>query len=305
MSGVGEQATSEGFRSRFGGFWVDRHDADEVLEERARTGEIGPELADRIRRFMTDGYVIIPGAVTRETTAQVRAEIDEIWATAPEGSLIETAGQRFVPPDPRLRSKPSKLLDVHAFSGAARRAIAAPSVMELLTTIFEARPKAFQTLGFSRGSGQAIHKDTAYVEIADEPMHFAATWLALEDVQPRTGGLEYYVGSHRDPDFLFGGKHKWMTAAPRDHLRFLASLHLDAKRYGHRKETFLAREGDVLVWHADLAHGGSRVRRRRSSRHSLVTHLTPEHDDPPYARQVERTPVEQDGCLFVSHHHQI
>jgi hypothetical protein len=61
----------------------------------------------------------------------------------------------------------------------------------------------------------------------------------------------------------------------------------------------------VLVWHADLAHGGSRIRRRRATRQSLVTHFTPEHDDPPYAREVERVPVEQDGCLFISHHGQV
>jgi hypothetical protein len=52
-------------------------------------------------------------------------------------------------------------------------------------------------------------------------------------------------------------------------------------------------------------HGGSRIRRRRATRQSLVTHFTPEHDDPPYAREVERVPVEQDGCLFISHHGQV
>ena len=297
------------FHSRFGGFWIDRHDADALLAERVASGRITQDVGGRIERFMRDGYVVIPAAVPTEVTAQVRREIDAIWASPPEGALIESWSRlgrhRVVSPELDLRTRSSKLLDLYAFSETARQAIAAPPVVELLEAVFEARPKAFQSLAFWRGSQQSIHKDTAYVQIAEEPMHLAATWLALEDVQVGSGELQYFVGSHRDPDFLFGGRHKWMSEAPLDHPRFLASLRRDAKRYGHRKETFLAKEGDVLVWHADLAHGGSRIRRRGATRQSLVTHFTPEHDDPPYAREVERVPVEQDGCLFISHHGQV
>lgn len=297
------------FHSTFGGFWIDRLDAGELLAERVASGRIRPEVGERIERFMRDGYVIIPGAVSTDVTARIREEIEQVWTSPPEGALIESwtrfGRHRVVTPELGLRTRASKLLDLYAFSETARGAIAAPAVVEMLEAVFEARPKAFQSLAFWRGSQQSIHKDTAYVQVADEPMHLAATWLALEDVQAGTGELQYYVGSHRDPDFLFGGRHKWMSEAPLDHPRFLASLHRDAKRYGHPKETFLAKEGDVLVWHADLAHGGSRIRRRGATRQSLVTHFTPEHDDPPYAREVERVPVEQDGCLFISHHRQV
>ena len=61
-------------------------------------------------------------------------------------------------------------------------------VMEFLAAIFDGRPEAFQGLTFVwNGSQQAIHKDTAYVKIDTSPMHLAATWLALEDIQPGTG----------------------------------------------------------------------------------------------------------------------
>lgn len=296
------------YYSRFGGFWTDRRDSETLLADRVDRGDLRPELGDLIARFMRDGYVIIPGAVPLDLTARIRDDIDAAWEAPPDGLLIETWSRgkaRYVPPAPDLRDASNKMLDLHAHSAAAREAIAAPAVVEFLETIFEARPKAFQSLTFWRGSQQSIHKDTAYVQVADEPMHLAATWIALEDVRPGSGELQYYVGSHRDPDFLFGGEHKWMAGAPRDHTRFLASLRLDARRYGHRKERFLAREGDVLVWHADLAHGGARIKRRGRTRRSLVTHYMPEYDDPPYAREVERAPFEQDGCLFISHHAQI
>jgi hypothetical protein len=39
-------------------------------------------------------------------------------------------------------------------------------------------------------------------------LQFAASWIALEDVQPGAGELFYYVGSHRLPDHLYAGSHK-------------------------------------------------------------------------------------------------
>ena len=83
----------------------------------------------------------------------------------------------------------------------------APKVMEFLSAVFEDKPKAFQSLYFWKGSEQPIHKDTAYVKVDNEPMQLTASWLALEDVHANTGELEYYIGSHRAPDYLFGGSH--------------------------------------------------------------------------------------------------
>lgn len=129
----------------------------------------------------------------------------------PKAMVVATSvGGRdlFQPPSMTNREGANRLLDLHAFSENARLAFAAPKVVEFLSAIFETKPKAFQSLMFWKGSQQAIHKDTAYVQIDGAPMHLAASWLALEDIAPGTGELEYYVGSHRAPDFLFAGKHK-------------------------------------------------------------------------------------------------
>jgi phytanoyl-CoA hydroxylase len=307
MQGVG--ATQQQYHSRFGGLWIDRFDALEVLASKVAAGAIRPELAGLVESFMRDGYVILPQAVPLELTRRIKDELDAHWSSPPDGAMVETwepdGTPMYVPPTPAIRNQPHKLLDFHAHSALARQACAAPAIVEFLSTIFGARPKAFQTLTFQTGSQQAVHKDTAYVRVEDEPMHLAATWLALEDVQPGSGELHYFVGSHRDPEFLFGGQHKWMVGAPEDHDRFLASLLEDAVRYGHADQVFRPREGDVLVWHADLAHGGLPITTPGSTRQSLVTHYTPETDHTPYERSLQRVPVEEHGCLFVSEHLQI
>ncbi|HEX2582011.1 MAG TPA: phytanoyl-CoA dioxygenase family protein [Dongiaceae bacterium] len=95
-----------------------------------------------------------------------------------------------------------------------------------------------------------MHQDTAYVRL-NRPMELAASWLALEDIQPGTGELEYYVGSHRIPEFLFEGTAKWISI------------------------------GAPKRMHADLAHGGS-ARRAEGTRRSLVIHWCPTTAEPSY-----------------------
>ena len=261
--------------SQFGGLWIDRPDFLDVIGRKCWAGEISEEIAARIFRFARDGYVVIERVVASELIDRLNKEIEKFWQNPPPGLMIEVwegMTQRFLPPAIEHREGTTKLLDVHAFSSLARAAIAAPKAMEFLRAIFQDKPKAFQSLSFWKGSQQDIHKDTAYVKIDSGPMHLAATWLALEDVEEGTGELEYYVGSHRTPEYLFGTS-KWMEHEPDQHAAFLQSLDDDAVKYGHPRRSFLPKKGDLLIWHADLAHGGAAIKKpgrtRKSSGHAL------------------------------------
>jgi phytanoyl-CoA dioxygenase PhyH len=290
--------------SRFGGLWIDRYDWLDRLAMKHRKGEVSDDLSAAIFRFVRDGYVVLKGAVSPAVVDRVNEDIDRFWISPPAALVVETFEPdsilRVIPPHVSVQAGRTKMLDVYTCSSAAREAITAPQVIEFLSTIFEDQPKAFQSLTFWNGSQQSIHKDSAYVKIDSNPMHLAATWLALEDIEPGTGELEYYIGSHRAPDFLFGGSNKWMESHPEEHDRFLQSLHDDAKTLGHLKGSFLARKGDVLIWHADLAHGGSPISQPSLTRKSLVTHFTPSADEPFYRRDTSYREAEQGGARFVS-----
>ena len=112
-----------------------------------------------------------------------------------------------------------------------------------------------------------------------------ASWVALEDIQPDSGELEYYVGNHRLEDYLFDGSAKWMPHRSNESARFLESLHMRSRAAGLRLERFQARKGDALIWSADLAHGGSQNARPRVTRKSLVTHYCPTNCAPMYERE--------------------
>ncbi|MGH7101015.1 MAG: phytanoyl-CoA dioxygenase family protein [Acetobacteraceae bacterium] len=308
-----EAGQQTGYASRFGGLWIDRSDWIDRLAERHRLGLVSDTLAERIYRFVRDGYLVIERAVPRVVVDRIVADLEHFWANPPPTMRMEThepdGTLRVMQPDIAYRAGRTKLLDAFAYSAAARAAISAPPVMEFLHTIFDDKPQAFQSLTFWHGSEQPMHKDTAYVRVDGNPLALAATWLALEDIEPGTGGLQYFVGSHRAPDYRFGGISKWMNTADADygseHDRFLASLHEDAHKYNHTKTSFLGRKGDVLVWHADLAHGGSAVTKPDRTRLSLVTHFCPASNSPFFYRQQKLREMDTPPCKFTSQHSDI
>lgn len=288
--------------SLYGGMWIDYPDWEERLAEKMAAGAISESVASLIRTFVADGYVVIPQAVSAEVVADLNARIAGVWQGAYPDHKIEIYGEQVsvVNVAPEYYDRPHKLLDSYAFIAAAQQAAAAPAVAEFMTAVFEDRPKAFQQLTFEWGSQQAIHKDTAYVKIDGNPMSMVASWLALEDIREGTGELEYYVGSHKSPDYIFGSLSKWMEAAPQEHDDFLAALHADAETYGYPRSSFLPKAGDVLIWHADLAHGGSKVTHPGVTRRSLVTHFTAARNAPFYSRWSRLRTNECNGVEFVS-----
>jgi ectoine hydroxylase-related dioxygenase (phytanoyl-CoA dioxygenase family) len=202
----------------------------------------------------------------------------------------------------------AKALDIHLFSSAIRRLMFAPAITEFLGLIFENKALASQTLGFLRGSAQDSHQDSAYVTYT-LPRKFAASWIALEDVTVGAGELFYYPGSHRLPDFLYAGRYKSMSEARRmgwdrdevnnDGHRHVQSLDGLAQQFGITRQVFAAKQGDVLIWHSDLIHGGHKVS-QDTTRKSIVTHYCPKHVAPLFGEAHAVTFRDHDGHLYTS-----
>lgn len=298
-----------GFKSRFGGYWTDRDDAEQLLAAKVAKGEIGGADEERLRAWMRDGYVVLPRAVPAELVEAIDAEVDRIWTRADASYRIEL-GNRYQPLAPELRAEPCKLLDLYARFRPALEAALSEPIRRFLALVFEREPLLFQSLSFERGSRQAIHQDAAYV-VLDSPMELAAAWIALEDVQKGSGELEYYVGSHRLPDFVFPGGARSFDAELHDaalHERYLAGLHERAQALGLVRERFRPKKGDALIWSADLAHGGSPVLDPKLTRKSLVCHYCPS-DVRPYFfhHRAERTPIRRaaGGGAYCSSYYEL
>lgn len=290
------------FHSRFGGLWTDRLDADDVLEGRLRTGEVTERQGDLLRRFIRDGALELPGAVPPPLIDAVAREFRDAFAGGNPDIWVEHViddVRHFAPARPELEQLPGKMLDLHGYSATTRDAVFAPEVRELLTLLFEGPILAFQSLGFVRGTEQPAHRDSAYV-VVSAPMEMVASWMALEDVGPGSGELEYFAGSHRIGERLLVEGRKDVPAEIPDHGEYLESLRAAAVAAGCERRGFLAKKGDILLWSADLLHGGSRVEDPTLSRRSLVTHYCPASRQPGYfAYAPHSEPVlHREGCYY-------
>lgn len=302
---LSEYTRGVGYRSRFGGLWTDLDSAAELVDGKRALGWISEEESELLRTWVRDGFVVIPRAISHELIDALDLEVEQIWSgSSPHRCLVEfwEGGVRTEKPaGPAFKDKAVKLLDLHSVSDIARQLIFSKRIERFLTLLFERPALATQTLYFRWGSRQEMHQDSAFVKMSS-PLQFAASWIALEDISPDTGELEYYVGSHRLEDYLFEGASKWMPANSGEYRSYVDSLHKRSSERGFKRERFLAKKGDVLLWSADLAHGGSSYIDRGITRKSLVTHYCPVSCNPIYGLTAPSIPRYRfsDGAYYTA-----
>ena len=293
------------YRSRFGGLWTDVGNAKDIISGRRDLGQITQKQETLLTKWINDGYVILPDAVPDAVLNNAEAELDRAYRGEIPGLRYAVHGvSQNCEWSPEAVTQPAKALDIHWFSAPIRQLIFTEELLAFLHLIFERRVLASQTLGFWRGSAQEAHQDSAYVNYS-LPMQFAASWIALEDVREGAGELFYYNGSHWLPEFLYGGKFKGAEEAKRvdakidlkpDYPRHIELIREQATGAGRALERFLAKRGDILVWSADLAHGGGAISSTQT-RKSVVAHYCPVEIAPQYFETKQQGPIKSFAAI--------
>ncbi len=147
-----------------------------------------------------------------------------------------------------------------------------PLVLEILECVYGRRPFAFQTLNFPVGTQQHLHSDA--VHFHSEPAGFmCGVWVALEDIHPDAGPLEYVPGSQRLPYLQAHDVGvESHPAADCTQTIFHQAWQAMVEAQGLTRQIFKPRLGEALLWSANLLHGGSAVVDSRRTRWSQVTH---------------------------------
>ena len=233
------------------------------------------------RRFIQDGYCVLESAVSVEAIDVLVAEMNVAFRD-------KNSYEIFYQDNPSGETRPLSTFDGDASSvrfvdlmmslDSAQRVLMSEKIIDFLTKLFEAPPVLFQSLSFEYGSQQGLHQDTAYV-VTVPPMNLVGVWIALEDVVEGSGELMYGVGSHNLPYFFQNrtGKFHWDSQLDGHaiHEEYAEYLRQECVTNGKRIQTFLPKKGDVLIWHSQLAHGGSQITNPEKTRRSLVGHFCP------------------------------
>lgn len=297
------------FHSSFGGLWIDGLGWKAELDAKVVRREIARDAAVLIPEFVRDGMVILRGAASAAAIDAFQNKIARSFREGNERLLYQKPGVRSSSPvGPGVERRGTRIVDAYAIMPEARQLFDTPQLVDFLSAIFCDYPLLFQSLSFDQGSEQGLHQDTAYV-VVDRPLEMAACWIALEDVKAGAGELMYVPGSHRYPDFTFNGKKHFdpIEDGNEIHQQWAHWIHAEAVRRGLSVQTFMAKRGDILIWHADLAHGGSPIIDASLTRQSLVGHFCPAQRRPHYFSYASDRAIvkSQNRLRYCSYHYDL
>ena len=145
-------------------------------------------------------------------------------------------------------------------------------LLSVASLILEVNARPSQTLTFVFGSQQDAHQDT--IHLTPFPAgYMCGIWIALQDIEPDSGELVVYPGSHKEPRVYMADAQcpkvtngDWSSFGERVVPRW-ADI---ASRY--RAEVYRPKKGTVLIWHENLLHAGSPRRNMDLERRAIVIH---------------------------------
>ena len=233
--------------------------------------------------FEENGYHAAPGFVDPEICDRIVAEAESFYAR--EGVAAEKA---------------DRTMNLHHESPTARSLLTGRRLTRLVRELLGAKPFFLQSIYFNNGSQQNPHSDYMFMSTRPE-RQLAGVWIACEDVLAEAGPLVYYPGSQRIPvphieeryattgpsvSSEIESREAELRAAHAERMkltgeslfkcvfyaRWSGDLHGELERGGYEPRHFLAKKGDLIVWHANLVHGGAPVSDPGTTRKSLVAH---------------------------------
>jgi Phytanoyl-CoA dioxygenase (PhyH) len=249
--------------------WLDRPDALDRIEEKLKRGELTEAEAEQCRCWSRHGYIIVKKLVDDPTLDAVWAAYEKAVGSGRIGLQPEPAGDD----DPY----PGRYLNPHKKSASFCRILKHAELLRWIRLLMEREPKPLQTITSHKGSQQGVHSDS--IHMTTYPLgYLSAAWIAFEDIHPDSGPLVYYPGSHRLP-YVFSRdvnisesdyKREGYAAYQAKYEPFIREL---LSKHGLKPHYFHAKKGDVLLWHANLIHGGSARRDLQYSRRAVVVHF--------------------------------
>ena len=186
--------------------------------------------ADIVSRYEEDGYVVLPGVIDDELTAEAQGHVEWMGTKYPD-VRPEQYHHHLIVDDPfwiRLCTDPRLIDVIEPFLG--------PDIA-LFAAHYISKPP---------GDGQPVlwHQDGNYWPL--EPMEVITIWLAVDDSTPENGCMRVVPGSHRDQKL-----HRHRTSDGKNVLR----SELDVKVDESEAVDVVVPAGGVSLHDPYLIHG--------------------------------------------------
>ncbi|MFL5789418.1 MAG: phytanoyl-CoA dioxygenase family protein [Flavisolibacter sp.] len=235
----------------------DTKKTEENIIEIKNEGLINAEDAKSLLRFHEQGYAILRQFYSPNKTDAVNKEIDQ---------LVHTKKVKF--------KYGNKIMFAFKKSDVICEMANDARLKKILTALIQTEPILFQSINFLNGSEQRTHSDS--IHMTTFPLgKLIAVWIALEDISTENGPLHYYPQSHLlnyylNSDFNNEGNSWLLGSKSYDDYEKMIQDKIEQSHL--TKQLFLAKKGDLLIWHANLFHGGEMHMDKSKTRKSIVFH---------------------------------
>jgi ectoine hydroxylase len=248
--------SSKDFPDKESRAWLDTGDSAQLAPQKEGFENFSPAVQQKILNWSANGYMVLEKYFSPETCDAVNEEINRLV----NNGRLQFTGNKLM-----FANKRSSLI-----KGITRDA----GMLQLLHFLLDKKMEPFQTINFLTGSGQRPHSDS--VHMTTYPLgYLIAAWIALEDIHPDSGPLVYYPGSHKLPYLLNNEWNKnssFLSLGKHDYTDYEDMVEELITTRQLQKTELIAQKGDVLIWHANLIHGGAPIRNSALTRKSMVIH---------------------------------
>jgi ectoine hydroxylase len=238
--------------------WMDKETiTEEAIKSHTSFKQFPIAVQEQLLQWPQNGYMIIPSFFSDKVDS-INAEIERLK----EENKVD------------FNFTGRKIMDAWQYSENINSGFRDEQLLKVFEFIFQKRPIPFQTINFIYGSEQKPHSDS--IHMTTEPLgYLAAVWIALEDIQEGSGELIYYPSSHKlnyvmSEDYDTGNNA--LLIGEHNYNNYEDKIDQVIKQHNFQPQNFHAKKGDILIWHANLLHGGSPINNPSLTRKSMVAH---------------------------------
>jgi hypothetical protein len=287
----------------FGGFWTDRANALDLVQDRLDLGWVNRRDAAMLRTFVLDGVVDLDRAFDKEQVRDAALIIDQAFTGRfPDLLFVPTSFDGEAQPwRPELTERHMAVLDPHMVSRRIRDLLLDRTVTDFISLIFETKAKLTASQASLRETATP-DRDVAW-RGHTLPLQFLAVTFSLEDSDDAP--VSVWPGSHRLPDLLWAGRHITLSEARRANAAGLAraiarrEAFVRALLHGQEPRRHGPPTGTRTIRHANLIHAmaapPSPLQRR-----TMTAWYCPSHVEPCYTETTRIRTHAQDGVRFSS-----
>src|SRR5690606_38727259 len=221
--------------------WLDKVDSAAILPENPIFSKLDPKIQSSILNWSSDGYTILKGFYPEDKVASINDLILKLMK------------------DKRMPVKDGrKIMYAVRYSKEMRDMVNTPELVQILDLLMGRSVELFQSVNFFQGSEDPAHSD--FIHMSTYPYgYLMAVWIALEDMDLENGPLFFYPGSHKleyimNSKFDHGGNRWFLGKENKNNYAKVIEKLIEEQKL--EKKIFTASKGDVLIWHANLLHGG-------------------------------------------------